>query len=247
MSNVYRDNARPYTAPKRPEPIVLPTYAEPEPWSFKTREQFPELMGQWGLTSVGVEVGVYRGGFSNHILKHWDGTLHCVDPWVYQSEKRDLLNTPDLPSDYERALMQLQDWMAQGRCVIHRGYSVEVAKAWEHGPLDWVYIDALHDYDSCLADMRAWAPLIKPGGVLSGHDYLDHPPGGQTDFGVVSAVKDWCVENGYSVERDVLTTTEDGYPTWVIRLRDVPAPTPARKPNRRASAASASSSTGTTP
>lgn len=235
--NVYRDNAHPYEPPKPAEPMVLPSYTAPEPWSFKTREDFPDLMGQWGLTGVGVEVGCYRGAFANYILNHWDGVLHVVDPWVYQSEKRDLLNTPELPSDYERALVQLGDWIAAKRCVVHRDYSVVVAGTWaKRLKLDWVYIDALHDYDSCLADLRAWAPLIRPGGALCGHDYLDHPPGGQTDFGVVSAVRDWCAENGYSVEDDVLTTTQDGYPTFVIRMKDAPAPAAVGKPSRRGKA-----------
>jgi hypothetical protein len=227
--SLYRDNARPPTlpvpAPELPRPIIqLPD--APEPWSFKTREHFPELMTRWGLTGVGVEVGVYRGGFSNLILREWPGVLHVVDPWEFQPDKRDMLNTPDLPSDYERATTQLQDWIAQGRCIVHRGYSVDVAassafchRSDEWHALDWVYVDALHDYASCIADLTAWAPLIRPGGALCGHDYLDHPPGGQTDFGVVSAVRDWCKANDYSVSDDVLTTTHDGYPTYVIRLR----------------------------
>lgn len=243
---VYRDNANP---PVRsdPERSPLPPVVVPEPWSFKTRDQFPDLMNQWGLTGQGAEIGVYRGGFSTHILKHWDGVLHLVDPWEYQPDKRDMLNTPEAPDNERLTRMAMQDHVAAGRCVIHKGYSVEVARGWTHGLLDWVYIDALHDYDSCLADMRAWAPLVRPGGALCGHDYLDHPPGGQTDFGVVSAVRDWCAENGYTVATDVRTTTQDGYPTWVIRLRDVPAPAPKVRSSRRAAPASAVLPTGTSP
>lgn len=220
---LYRDNSNPpteHTVERTPLPVI-----SQEVWSFKTRDDFPDLMGQYGLNGVGVEVGVYRAGFSTHILKHWPGVLHLVDPWEYQPDKRDLLNTPEAPENERIARQAMQDYEAQGRCVFHRGYSVAVAKdwLWSADPgVDWVYIDALHDYESCLADMRAWAPLIKPGGVLAGHDYLDHPSGPNTvtEFGVVSAVRDWCAENGYSVAEDVLTTTHDGYPTWVIKLRE---------------------------
>lgn len=218
---LYRDNANPPVV-VQPERQPLPAVAAaPEPWSFKTRDDFPELMNQWGLTKVGVEVGVYRGGFSTYILKHWEGVLHLVDPWEYQPGKRDMLNTVDAAENERLTRMAMQDHEANGRCVIHKGYSVEIAR-WLSSmdrpmAFDWVYIDALHDYESCLADMRAWAPLIRSGGALCGHDYLDHPPGGETDFGVVSAVRDWCKENGYNVATDVITTTHDGYPTWVIR------------------------------
>ena len=37
--------------------------------------------------------------------------------------------------------------------------------------VDWVHLDARHDYASVKADIRAWLPKVKPGGWLSGDDY----------------------------------------------------------------------------
>ena len=34
-------------------------------------------------------------------------------------------------------------------------------------------IDALHTYDAALADLRAWWPALREGGLLSGDDYGD--------------------------------------------------------------------------
>lgn len=244
---LYRDNARPL-AEKLVERLRLPVVPEPDaprPWGFYTRDDFPEFMSRLGLTGVGVEVGTYRGGYATYLLNHWAGVLHVVDPWEYQPDRRDMLNTPDQHDQFAIAMNALQDFVAAKRCVVHRRFSVDAARDWTHGPIDWVYIDALHDYESCLADMRAWAPLVRPGGVLSGHDYLDHPPGGQTDFGVVSAVRDWCAENGYDVARDVLTTTEDGYPSWVLRLRAAGERPAAPSPTSPAPAASTALPTDT--
>jgi len=50
--------------------------------------------------------------------------------------------------------------------------SVEAAKDFPDGSLDAVYIDAEHDEDSVRMDIRTWRPKIKPGGILSGHDYV---------------------------------------------------------------------------
>lgn len=36
---------------------------------------------------------------------------------------------------------------------------------------DAVFIDADHSYSAVCADIRAWRPLVRPGGVLCGHDY----------------------------------------------------------------------------
>ena len=36
---------------------------------------------------------------------------------------------------------------------------------------DSVFIDGSHDYDSVKQDIENWSRLIKPGGIISGHDY----------------------------------------------------------------------------
>lgn len=61
--------------------------------------------------------------------------------------------------------------------------SVSAAGLLANGSLDWVHLDARHDYDSVLADIAAWAPKVRSGGWLSGDDY--HP---EQWPGVVAAV-----------------------------------------------------------
>lgn len=55
--------------------------------------------------------------------------------------------------------------------------SVEMAKRYEDQSLDFVYIDAAHDYESVMDDITAWAPKIKTGGYIGGHDYRTNCPG----------------------------------------------------------------------
>ena len=43
--------------------------------------------------------------------------------------------------------------------------------------LDFVFLDADHDYESVKADIAAWLPKVKPGGILAGHDYMCGWPG----------------------------------------------------------------------
>ena len=49
--------------------------------------------------------------------------------------------------------------------------SVKAAKGFEDGHFDFVFIDAGHDYDSVKADITAWLPKVKKGGVIAGDDY----------------------------------------------------------------------------
>lgn len=53
--------------------------------------------------------------------------------------------------------------------------------------LDWVHLDARHDYEHVRADIAAWLPKVKSGGWISGDDFDDAKwPG------LVRAVRDAC-------------------------------------------------------
>ena len=54
--------------------------------------------------------------------------------------------------------------------TIHSG-SWEAASKFEDKSVDFVFIDANHTYDAIRKDIDYWLPKIKPGGMLSGHDY----------------------------------------------------------------------------
>ncbi len=49
--------------------------------------------------------------------------------------------------------------------------SLEASRLFAAGSLDFVFLDAAHDYASVRDDIAAWWPKIAPGGMLAGHDY----------------------------------------------------------------------------
>jgi len=57
-----------------------------------------------------------------------------------------------------------------------RKKSTEAAKLYEDNSLDFVFIDAAHDYENVKADITSWYPKIKIGGVIAGHDYYESWP-----------------------------------------------------------------------
>ncbi len=69
--------------------------------------------------------------------------------------------------------------------------------------VDFVYIDADHRYEGCKADIEAWWPKVKPGGILAGHDYAGEY------IGVVHAVDEFSAREGLPVEHRGIT--------WIIR------------------------------
>ena len=48
--------------------------------------------------------------------------------------------------------------------------SIKVANRLKNGTMDLVYIDASHIYKDIKADILAWWPKIKKGGIMCGHD-----------------------------------------------------------------------------
>jgi Methyltransferase domain len=49
--------------------------------------------------------------------------------------------------------------------------SVKASRLFPDASLDWVHLDARHDYVSVKNDIEAWLPKVKRGGWLSGDDY----------------------------------------------------------------------------
>ena len=49
--------------------------------------------------------------------------------------------------------------------------SISASRLFGDASLEWVHLDARHDYASVKADITAWLPKVKPGGWLSGDDY----------------------------------------------------------------------------
>jgi len=74
--------------------------------------------------------------------------------------------------------------------------------------LDLVFIDALHDYDHVLQDIRLWQPQIRPGGILCGDDY-DNVKCPDVKRAVVDVFGD-----GYKL----VEIGRKGFKIWVVRL-----------------------------
>lgn len=62
---------------------------------------------------------------------------------------------------------------AGARVKLLRKTSVEGAATFDDESIDWIFIDGDHTYDGCLADLKAWYPKIRKGGLISGDDYGD--------------------------------------------------------------------------
>lgn len=94
----------------------------------------------------------------------------CCDTWLGSNEPKHLadesVKNGTLYNEFLQNIMLVEDHIS-----IMRMPSLELAGKFVDGSLDFVFIDAAHDYDNVRTDILAWWPKIKPGGVLAGDDF----------------------------------------------------------------------------
>jgi predicted O-methyltransferase YrrM len=148
------------------------------------------------LKGVGVEVGVWHGEGAKYMLENCPEItrLYLIDPY----EKAYEFNECKLPPQGFKenafkdaitdAVKNTMKWSEKAWFIFAR--SVEAVKTIDE-PLDFVYIDANHDYKYVLEDCNTWLPKIKKGGIISGHDYNRSP-----DDDVKNAVNSFIESKG---------------------------------------------------
>ena len=52
-------------------------------------------------------------------------------------------------------------------------FAFRAVTRFEDNSIDFVYVDARHDYKGVLEDLRLYWPKVRQGGILAGHDYLN--------------------------------------------------------------------------
>ena len=143
-----------------------------------SREHFlADLINRENLTRV-AELGTWKGRTFLHLLTHCPHTIViAVDAWKIRPENAaneggQTYEKWDMPG-LERYVRERA--MPFGtRAIIHKMETTEAAALVKKGSLDLVFIDADHSEKGVLTDLIEWAPKVRPGGYVTGHD-IDWP------------------------------------------------------------------------
>lgn len=140
---------------------------------FPSGSKFVEI-GSWkGMSSAFMAVEIANSG------KNID--FYCVDTWEGSVEHE--LYGIDTSTLYDTFLDNMSPLQKYYKAI--RARSLQAVKQFEDKSLDFIFIDASHEYEDVRDDIIAWLPKLKDGGVIAGHDYLN------PDFpGVERAVKE---------------------------------------------------------
>lgn len=130
-----------------------------------------------------VEVGVWLGHSVIYLAQRVKEHRRLVQVYAVDTFDGGTGPTPEMAAFVaERGGSLLSSFLCNARaagvqdvvCPI-QGASTAVAAAWARrfSPPFAVFLDADHRYEAVQADIAAWLPLVRPGGVLAGHDYDD--------------------------------------------------------------------------
>lgn len=163
---------------------IVDKYGEP----FKKiegvkRVDFYSDFRELGFTE-GVEIGVHQGSNARAMFNAIPNLkLHCVDCWSeVEGRKRG-----QQKRYYRRMKNTLEKERINGQANIIKKWSMDAVKHFKRESVDFVYIDANHNYDFVMQDIIEWSRIVRMGGIVSGHDYHYKRP----HCGVLHAVQNY--------------------------------------------------------
>lgn len=153
--------------------ICHENFANPIP-QLQTREEFAHFSSQHQLHSI-AELGVQKGLFAKHILRGNPGisTYHLVDLWAHQENYVDRANVNDKEHLNRMQITRKILEKYANKTIYHKMLTSEAAQKIKNNSLDFLYVDARHDYCGTKQDLELYWPKMKACSVMAGHDFYD--------------------------------------------------------------------------
>lgn len=143
-----------------------------------SRERLHEIFNKFGY-KYGVEIGVKKGHFSLNLCRNMPNLkMICIDPYAPSDEHRTTQGRQNYY--FEEAQKNLKNF----NVTFIRKTSMDAVEDFNNNEFDFVYIDAMHDFDNVMKDIICWTPKVRKWGIVSGHDYMEWPR-----FGVIEAIR----------------------------------------------------------
>ena len=128
-----------------------------------------------------IEIGSDRG-LSSSLIAHsaHNGLLYCIDIWSEETIYEDFVRNTFI---HHKKIFPI------------KANSIKASMLFPDEYADLIFIDADHSYDAVKADLAAWWPKLKNGGVFCGHDYCN-------EFnGVIDAVNEFSIEKNIDIKQ----------------------------------------------
>ena len=164
---------------------------------MQTKLNFGEMCEERGFT-IAAELGVQTGRFSDAYLYTAPSTKKyiLVDTWEQRSNYTDAANVDNAAQEliYKDAMKRLAPYRSRGtELVVIRNWTTVAALSIPDLSIDFIYVDARHDYCGVRQDIYAWWLKLKIGGIMAGDDYLTANEHLYLKKGIYDVNDDWGV------------------------------------------------------
>jgi len=134
-----------------------------------SRQDLAELFYELGYR-IGAEIGMGTGTNAMTLKrKNPELILYCVDSWEIYDGIHDFTDPQQMKEWQTLACHRLREY--KDIHIINK-LSMDTVNDFNDNSLDFVYIDANHEWPYVTQDLFYWSKKVRPGGIVSGHDYF---------------------------------------------------------------------------
>ena len=148
---------------------------------FNYHNLYSSIPKKFGHGAKFVEVGCWKGRSISYLTvesinSNKNQKIYAVDTWNGSAEHLDPKSgffnielTIDKDWLYNLFLKNIEP--VKDYITPIREPSLKACHLFDDNYLDFVFIDASHDYENVLSDIKAWFPKMKTNSIIAGHDY----------------------------------------------------------------------------
>ncbi len=151
--------------------------------SFPERGYLFQLASDLPANAQVVEVGSWMGASTCFIagglkgtntkifaVDNFQGLSTCGEDAAWYNRHFQKLGAQSTLEIFRKNFSDL-GFAARAEPVVSDSLAAAKTLAAKLGTIDFIFIDGDHSYDACKADIAAWAPFVKRGGVIAFHDF----------------------------------------------------------------------------
>lgn len=140
---------------------------------FNFSQPYLDALREASDGSVFVELGCWKGRSACFLLvealnKQKNPAIYFVDHWGGSNEPEHRAD-PEIERVYEVFLENIGR-AGYPKANVLRMKTTDAASLFQPETVDFIWVDAGHSYEDVIADLEAWWPCLKPGGVIGGDD-----------------------------------------------------------------------------
>ena len=141
-----------------------------ENW-FTYPNLYKEMVRKYSNNAKFIEVGAWKGKSAAYMAveianSDKDIIFYVVDTWEGSIEHKE---KPEFSQLYAIFLDNMKP--VEKYYISMKMTSLEASSKFDDNSIDFIFIDASHEYTDVINDLKAWYPKLKSGGILAGHDY----------------------------------------------------------------------------